>query len=75
MLFRPQLKRLLPLVSFDTIMREALPPINWLADPLIQHGTRTVMFGDFGCKKSWLLLDLALHIAAGRPWLGTFAIP
>ncbi|MBS0167344.1 MAG: AAA family ATPase [Nitrospira sp.] len=63
------------LVSFDSIMRDPLPPIDWLVESLIPNGTRTVVFGEFGSMKSWTLLDLALHIAAGRKWLDTFDIP
>jgi RecA-family ATPase len=33
------------------------------------------MFGEFGSMKSWLLLDLAIHLAAGVPWLGQFPVP
>lgn len=65
----------LPLISFETIMREALPPIDWLVEALIARGDRVILYGEFGSLKSWLLLDLGLHIAAGRPWLGHFPIP
>jgi RecA-family ATPase len=34
-----------------------------------------VLYGEFGALKSWILLDLALHIAAGKDWLGKFPIP
>jgi hypothetical protein len=63
------------LISFNSIMREPLPPIEWLVEALIVHGNRAVLFGEFGSMKSFLLLHLALHIAAGRPWLGQFSIP
>jgi RecA-family ATPase len=62
------------LVSFDSIMREPLPPIEWLVESLIPTGTRTVVFGEFGSMKSWALLDLSLHIAAGHSWLDTFPV-
>ncbi len=61
--------------TFGEIIREPLPTIKWLVEPLISVGNRVVLYGEFGSLKSWLLLDLALHLAAGRPWLGTFAIP
>jgi hypothetical protein len=63
------------LVSFQTIMQEPLPPIDWLVEPLFSQGSRAVVFGEFGCMKSWLLLDLGLHISAGRSWLGHFSVP
>lgn len=63
------------LVSFDTIMQEPLPPIEWLVDRLIPTQSRTIVFGEYRSMKSWTLLDLSLHIAAGRAWLNTFEIP
>ena len=63
------------LVSFESIMRDPIPPIDWLVESLISTGTRTVVFGEFGSMKSWALLDLSLHIAAGRSWLDTFPVP
>src|SRR2546426_12257466 len=65
----------LPLVSFEEIMGEPLPPIEWLVEALIAEGDRVVLYGEFGSFKSWALPSLALHIAAGRPWLGKFPIP
>ena len=62
------------LVSFDSIMREPLPPIDWLVESVIPNGTRTIVYGEFGSMKSWTLLDLSIHIAAGRKWVDRFAI-
>jgi hypothetical protein len=63
------------LITFHTIIHEPLPPVDWLVETIIPAGNRGVLFGEFGCYKSWLLLHLGLHIAAGRTWLGQFAIP
>ena len=63
------------LLSFDTIMTQPLPPIEWLVESLIPHGERTLVYGEWGSMKSWLLLHLGLHIAAGKAWLGNFPIP
>ncbi len=63
------------LIAYEKIMSEPLPSIDWLVEPLIPHGTRAIVFGEFGSMKSWLLLHLGLHIAAGRDWLGRFVIP
>ncbi|GKS58534.1 hypothetical protein YTPLAS18_20610 [Nitrospira sp.] len=63
------------LISFQRIMQEPLPPTDWLVEKIIPAGNRGVLFGEFGCYKSWLLLHLGLHIAAGRSWLGQFLIP
>jgi len=65
----------LALISYQHIMAETLPPVDWLVEPLIAHGDRVVVYGQFGSLKSWLLLHLGLAVAAGQPWLSTFPIP
>ena|SRR5438094_10643868 len=35
----------------------------------IRQRVFAVMRGDSGCGKSFLVLDLAFHVATGRPWL------
>src|SRR5262245_38420959 len=67
--------RSLRLISFREIMTAPLLPINWLIEALIAVGDRIVVYGEFGALKSWVLLHLALHLAAGRPWLGKFGVP
>jgi hypothetical protein len=62
------------LISFQIIMKDPLPPIDWLVESLFPHGERTLLYGEWGSMKSWLLLHLGLHIAAGKPWLGKFSI-
>jgi RecA-family ATPase len=56
-------------------MHESLPPTDWLIEPLIAQGDRVVIYGEFGVRKSWMLLDLALHLAAGKCWAGQFDAP
>jgi hypothetical protein len=65
----------LPLISFETIMTEPLPPVLWEVEPLIAQCDRVLFYGRSGSLKSWLLLHLGLHLAAGSPWLGKFDIP
>ncbi len=72
---RPNFADPLPLIFLDNIIGEPLPPIDWDIEPLLAHGDRLVVFGEFGSMKSWLLLDLGLHLAAGWPWLGKFRVP
>src|SRR5262245_18882979 len=64
-----------PLLSFAQIITEPIPPVDWLVEPLMAQGNRVVVYGEFGSYKSWTLLDLALHLAGGRPWLGRFPVP
>jgi hypothetical protein len=65
----------LPLISFETIIKEPLPPIAWEVEPLFAQGDRVLVYGRSGSMKSWLLLHLGLHLAAGSPWFGKFDIP
>ncbi len=65
----------LDLISYAEIMEEDLPPVAWLVDGLIAQGDCCIVYGEYGCMKSWVLLDLGLHIAAGKPWLGQFPVP
>ncbi len=65
----------LPITSFEDIITRELPPVDWLVTDLIGNQDRVVLYGEFGSLKSWLLLDLALAIAAKQLWLGRFAIP
>ena len=58
-----------------------LKPIRWsdlhkwpkreaLIEGLLDCGALSVMFGPSGCGKTFFALDLAAHIALGRPWRG-----
>jgi hypothetical protein len=49
---------------------EPQPPIDWIVDGLISAGSVNVFFGEAGCGKTWALLDLAVCMANGAPWLG-----
>ena len=43
---------------------------SWLVHNLLGDGDASVMYGKPGDGKSVLAEDLALHVAAGRPWHG-----
>lgn len=43
---------------------------NWLVKGYMALDSLTVAFGDPGCGKSFLAIDIACHIATGRPWRG-----
>lgn len=48
-----------------------LPPSeNWLIKGYVALDSLTVAFGDPGCGKSFLAIDMACHVATGRPWRG-----
>ncbi len=46
-----------------------LDAADFVEDLLIE-GAMSVVYGDSNCGKTFLLLDLALHVAAGIPWHG-----
>jgi RecA-family ATPase len=65
----------IPLISFQSIMAENLPTVDWLVTDLIANLDRVMFYGEFVALKTWLLLSLAIAIASGRDWLGTFRTP
>ena len=65
----------LKLVSYESIIVEPFEPIDWLVKDLIVNGDRVLVYGEPGAMKSWLLLDLGLHLAAGMNWLEQLDIP
>lgn len=47
-----------------------LPPTEYVVDGLIEHRGMSSVIGDPGVGKSAVVLDMAAHIATGRPWHG-----
>jgi hypothetical protein len=48
-----------------------LPPAEtWLIRNYLESDSLAVLFGESGCFKSFLAIDLCGHIATGRPWRG-----
>jgi 5S rRNA maturation endonuclease (ribonuclease M5) len=46
------------------------PQLSWLVKGLFANSGLSTLIGPPGTSKSFLALDLALHIAHGRPWFG-----
>ncbi len=46
------------------------PTLSWLVKDLLIDGGLSTVFGGPGTSKTFLALDLALHIAHGREWFG-----
>jgi hypothetical protein len=65
----------LPFITLQSIIKESLPPERWVVEGLIAEGSRVLAYGEFRSYKTFGLLDLCLHVAAGQPWLGEFPIP
>jgi hypothetical protein len=57
-----------PLLDMDEL--EALPPPTWLIEGLIAEHGLSVVYGDPGAGKSFIVLDMALRIAFGMEWHG-----
>lgn len=45
-------------------------PLDWIVRGVIPRGGKCILAASSGSHKSWLALDLALCIAAGKDWLG-----
>ena len=57
------------LIDFASLLVEPRPP-EYLVENLIERGTLVVLYGESDSYKSFLTLDLGLHIAAGKDWHG-----
>jgi len=51
------------------------PPIEYIVDKFIAEKSLSVWFGQFGAKKTWAAIDLAVCAAVGKPWLGMITKP
>ena len=60
--------RRFPLLSVDDLQNR--PPPTWLIDSFICEGELAVIFGPPAQGKTFLSLDMALHMATGRNWHG-----
>jgi RecA-family ATPase len=60
--------------SFAEVLHDPAPPADWLVEDVFASDDLLLFYGDWGSGKSFLLYHLALHIAAGRDWMG-FKVP
>jgi hypothetical protein len=67
----------LALRSFVELIREmdAAGPREWDVEGLIVHGQHGVLGSTPKAGKGWDVVDLAISVASGTPWLGRFACP
>jgi AAA domain len=54
---------------------EAAGPPGWLVEGLWPADAYGVLAAEDKAGKTWAILDLAVSVAAGRPWLGAFSCP
>jgi len=45
-------------------------PITWLVRDYLEAGATTIIFGEPESMKTFLVMDIALHLASGRDWHG-----
>lgn len=51
-------------------MLDHLKPIDWLVRGYLEADSLALLFGDPGCGKSFVAIDMACAIATGSPWHG-----
>ena len=58
-----------PLMKLDAL-RQASQSIRWLVKHVVPAESIGMLFGGSGTFKSFIAIDLALHVAHGLPWMG-----
>lgn len=54
--------------------RAATTRPEWLVQSILRRNTIGTMFGESGCRKTWLAIDLALSVATGTAFLGRIKV-
>jgi 5S rRNA maturation endonuclease (ribonuclease M5) len=57
-----------PILSLNDL--QAMPPVQFLVDGLFTRHGFAVMYGQPGCGKTFVALDVALCVASGKDWHG-----
>lgn len=60
-------------VALSDLLSRSRPQYSWLIEPLLPLAGVMGLAGEPGTAKTWLLLELARAVAAGRPFLERFA--
>lgn len=71
--WRPKATVRLPVVWYGD--EDAAPPLSWLVKGLLVDGGLSAIYGPPGTSKTFVALDLALHVAHGRDWFGRRVTP
>lgn len=58
-----------PMLSLDAL-RQSSAAVQWLCKGVVPADSIGMLFGGSGTFKSYIALDLALHVAHGMPWMG-----
>lgn len=59
-------------LSFDDLM--AMPPKEWLVENIIGAGDIGMIYGQPGCGKTFVAIDMILSACLGRQWAGRFGV-
>jgi hypothetical protein len=54
-------------------LRKEYEPVRWTVEGLVPEGGVVIDAGAPAIGKTWMNLDLAIHVARGIPWLGRFS--
>jgi hypothetical protein len=57
----------IPITSIEDLLKPQPP--QWIVKPILEHGTRAAIYGQSNIGKSFAVIDLALSVATGLPWL------
>ncbi|BAK76671.1 RecA-family ATPase-like protein [Pseudogulbenkiania sp. NH8B] len=55
---------------FEDIGAEEAKPVGWLIRSYFEANAVMLMFGPYGCFKTFIALDVAVSVATGLPWHG-----
>lgn len=66
--WRPKTVSRLPVIWYGD--EDAAPPLSWLVKGLLVESGFSAIYGPPGTSKTFVALDLALHVAHGREWFG-----
>ncbi len=58
-----------PVISASDLMEMTIEPREYVVRELLTHGL-SMLGGAPKCGKSWFVLDLCVHVATGKPFLG-----
>ncbi|MDM7997206.1 MAG: AAA family ATPase [Acidobacteriota bacterium] len=50
------------------------PPIDFVLRDFLARKWLSIWYGEPGCKKTWGVMDQAVCVASGKPWLGFHAV-
>lgn len=59
-------------ISLNQLLGREYPAVPWLVEDILPKQGAMILAAQEGRGKTWILLDLAICVALGIPWLGRF---